>query len=306
MSRVDEALKRASSGVTADQDGVRSSQDSRPRTDKAALEEYPRERRSGVTRMATRLPQVAGSAAVRPIPPRADALSLDESVADRLIVSKVMPGIAREQYRRLAAAVHHLQTEAGLKSLMVTSALPREGKTLTITNLALTLSELYKRRVLLIDADLRRPVVHKIFRLSNGGGLSSVLRSDPGEVPILEVSPQLSVLPAGRSDAQDMAGLVSGRFRALLAECASNFDWVLLDAPPVGLMPDSHLLAREVKAVLFVVAAGSTPYQLVERAISEVGRECVVGTLLNRMDVRNIPATDYYETYYEGASEPSE
>jgi capsular exopolysaccharide synthesis family protein len=292
-------------GVTADQDGVRSSQDSRPRTDKAALEDYPRERRSAVTRMATQPPQVAGSGAPRPISQRQDALSFEAS-ADRLIVSKGMPGIAREQYRRLAAAVHHLQTESGLKSLMVTSALPREGKTLTITNLALTLSELYKRRVLLIDADLRRPAIHKMFRLPNSVGLSSVLRSDPGEVPILEVSPLLSVLPAGRSDVHDMAGLVSGRFRALLAECTSNFDWVLLDAPPVGLMSDSHLLAGEVKAVLFVVSAGSTPYQIVERAIAEVGRECVVGTLLNRMDVRNIPATDYYEKYYEGSAEPSE
>jgi hypothetical protein len=71
-------------------------------------------------------------------------------------------------------------------------------------------------------------------------------------------------------------------------------------------MSDSHLLAGEVKAVLFVVSAGSTPYQIVERAIAEVGRECVVGTLLNRMDVRNIPATDYYEKYYEGSAEPSE
>ena len=77
-----------------------------------------------------------------------------------------------EQYRRLAGAVHGLQVDRGLKTLMVTSAVPNEGKTLTVTNLALTLSESYKRRVLLIDADLRRPSVHDLFRIPNTTGLA--------------------------------------------------------------------------------------------------------------------------------------
>ena len=79
------------------------------------------------------------------------------------MVSKEAPPIAVEQYRRLAGAVHDLQIEQGLKTLMVTSAVPNEGKTLTSANLALTLSESCKHRVLLIDADLRRPFIHRYF-----------------------------------------------------------------------------------------------------------------------------------------------
>ena len=95
-----------------------------------------------------------------------------------------------------------------------------------------------------------------------------------------------------------MAKLTSARMQALLEEAAASFDWVLLDAPPVGLMPDASLLARLTNAVVFVIAAGSTPYALVERAIADLGRECVIGTVLNRVDEDTILATGYYGSYY--------
>ena len=117
--------------------------------------------------------------------------------------------VAVEQYRRLAATLHGLQVERGLKTLMVTSTVPEEGKTLTVANLALTLSESYKRRVLLIDADLRRPSIHQVFGLPNVTGLSDGLRSDRGQLPVLEVSVCLSVVTAGQPDANPMAKLTS-------------------------------------------------------------------------------------------------
>ena len=107
----------------------------------------------------------------------------------------------------------------------------------------------------------------------------------------------LSVVTAGRPDANPMAKLTSERMRALLEEAAASFDWVLLDAPPVGLMPDASLLVRLTNAVLFVIAAGSTPYELVNRSIEELGREYLVGTVLNRVEEHTI-ATRYYGNYY--------
>jgi capsular exopolysaccharide synthesis family protein len=202
-----------------------------------------------------------------------------------------------EQYRRLAAAVHELQIDSGLKTLMVTSALPREGKTLTVTNLALTLTESYGRRVLLIDADLRRPSIHQVFNLANVKGLGELLRSDCQELPAFEVTPRLSVLPAGRPDSNPIAGLTSDRMRELLEHSAASFDWVLVDAPPVTLLPDAQLLARLTRAVIFVIGAGSTPYAMVERAVTEVGRDSIVGTVLNRIGDQHIPATEYYGEY---------
>src|SRR5205809_576306 len=124
-----------------------------------------------------------------------------------------MPGVpasAVEQYRRLAAALHHTQLERDTKVLMITSASPGEGKTLTATNLALTLSESYRRNVLLIDADLRRPSIHQMFQLPNVLGLSDGLHSMTEEkLSLIQVSDTLTVLLAGRPDPDPISGLTS-------------------------------------------------------------------------------------------------
>ncbi len=236
-----------------------------------------------------------------PLPrPREEPLHhLSSALDGKLMAGDAVASVSVEQYRRLAAAMHELQLERDLKTLMVTSALPREGKTLTVTNLALTLSGSYARRVLLIDADLRRPSVHEVLNLSNTAGLSEALRSERSELPIRQVSPMLTVLTAGKAENNPMALLTSARMLRLLEESSVQFDWVLLDAPPVGFMPDAGLLASMTRAVLFVIGAGSTPYQLVQRATAELGRDCIVGTVLNRIDEQNIPATGYYGDYYD-------
>jgi capsular exopolysaccharide synthesis family protein len=189
---------------------------------------------------------------------------------------------------------------------MVTSAMPREGKTLTVTNLALTLSGSYRKRVLLIDADLRRPSLHEVFRLPKTTGLSEALRS--GSQPhLFELSPLLSILPAGEVLGDPLGALTSAHLTALIDQCAAAFDWVLLDAPPVGLMPDGNVLASLTKAVVFVIAAGSTPYKLVERSIAEIGRDYIIGTVLNRIDERQLPDAGEYAEYYgtTGSHQPS-
>ena len=104
-------------------------------------------------------------------------VALAPSLDGKLVGSNNTPPMVVEQYRRLAASLHQLQEDTGLKTLMVASATPREGKTLTIANLALTLSGSYRRRVLLIDADLRRPSLHEVFCLPKTIGLSEALRS---------------------------------------------------------------------------------------------------------------------------------
>jgi len=162
----------------------------------------------------------------------------------------------------------------------------------------MTLSESYGRRVLLIDADLRRPSIHEVFRVPNGTGLSDGLKSDSAELSLVQLSPRLSVLPAGRSDSNPMAGLTSQRMRRLVEESAQVFDWVLLDAPPVGIMPDANLVSGVTEGVIFVVAAGSTPYHLVTRAVEEIGRDNIIGVVFNRIGADSMPNTQYYDHYY--------
>jgi capsular exopolysaccharide synthesis family protein len=301
MSRVDQAWRRASAGEIHHWE-ITPRPEHQEQSDQGVLHQYLRE--SGASSVSTPVPHLLPErkpVAMRPAE-RRQLWPLHGAFERKLVVSRKATPVAVEQYRRLAGTLHELQVEQGLKTLMVTSALPNEGKTLTVVNLALTLSESYKRRVLLIDADLRRPFIHEVFQLPNTGGLNDVLGAEHGELSLVQVSEHLSVLPAGRSD-QPTAALISDRMRVLLEQSAATFDWVLLDAAPVGFMPDAQLLARLTRAVLFVIAAHSTPQLLVNRAIAELDPECVVGTLLNYVEDHNIPAAGYYDAYYSAGRE---
>jgi capsular exopolysaccharide synthesis family protein len=302
MSRIDEALRRASFGG-----GVSAPAPTEPLAGGPArrtqLSDYPEEARVGgngrppessVPRRAIAAPRVGSGA----------RLVSAGGAHDARIVGQGAGSIALEEYRRLAASLHELQVAHGTKTLMVASALPREGKTLTVTNLALTLSESYGRRVLLIDADLRRPSIHGLLRLPNARGLSEGLQDDARDLSLLQVSQTLSVLPAGHPGPQPLAGLTSHRMRSVLEEASSAFDWVLLDSPPVGIMPDANLLAGLTDGVILVIAAGVTPYTAVERAVDAIGRDHVIGSVLNRAEERNLPASSYYHEYY-GRTEAS-
>jgi capsular exopolysaccharide synthesis family protein len=300
MSRIDEALNRASGAPVDVRDPSELKDAFRRRSDPSSLEWYPRE--SGPTLDRPVRSELSSS---KPIaaPRLGRAWQLATALEGKLVTSSQTARVAVEQYRRLAATLHGLQVERGLKTLLVTSTVPEEGKTLTVANIALTLSESYKRRVLLIDADLRRPSIHQVFGLPNVTGLSDGLRSDHGPLPVLEVSSCLSVVTAGKPDANPTARLTSDRMRALVEEAASAFDWVLLDAPPVGLMPDASLLQRLTSAVVYVIAAGSTPYSLIDRAVADLGRECIIGTVLNRVDEDKLPSTGYDRYYGEASSD---
>lgn len=228
--------------------------------------------------------------------PRAPSLLLrDNADGGKLVTESAVQTAPVEQYRRLAARLHLAQAEAGTKVVMITSAVASEGKTLTATNLALTLSESYKRRVLLIDADLRRPWVHELFRIPNLTGLNDGVRADVDrKVPLIAISEYLSVLTAGRPDPDPMSVLASDRMRRILTDAARSFDWVIVDTPPVAVLSDAHLLARLVDTVVLVVKAGSTQHAAMTRAIDAVGRDRILGVVLNCADEGRQLAYHYY------------
>jgi capsular exopolysaccharide synthesis family protein len=209
---------------------------------------------------------------------------------EKLVVGRNISQGVLEQYRKLAASLHYAQSQHGTRVLMMTSTLASEGKTLTATNLALTLSESYRRRVLLMDADLRRPTVHDLFDLPNVSGLNDVLHARDASLrcELFEVTPQLSVLTAGRPNPDPIGGLTSERMRQLVAAGTAEFDWVVIDTPPVGLLTDARLMSSIVDAVIFVVAAGATPYRLVHRAVEALGRDRIFGVVLNKVAVKDL------------------
>jgi protein-tyrosine kinase len=204
-----------------------------------------------------------------------------------------------EQYRRLAARLLMARAETGTQLVMVTSAFPAEGKTLTSSNLALTLSESYKRDVLLIDGDLRRPTIHELFRIPNVSGLNDGLQlGAERKIPLINYTDHLSILTAGRPDSDPMSVLSGERMRRVLREAKKRFEWVIIDTPPVALLPDAHLLSGLVDAVLLVIQSGQTPLPALKMAVQAVGRERVLGVVLNRADNPIASAAyDYYGNY---------
>jgi capsular exopolysaccharide synthesis family protein len=236
-------------------------------------------------------------------PPNLTAVTVGErlntALTARVVIDPQIDPASREQYRRLAATLHHIQEARGLQVVMIASAVQGEGKTLTATNLALTFSESYQRRVLLIDADLRRPTLHTVFGIANERGLSDGLSAgDSQALPVRTLSPRLSLLSAGRPSNDPMAGLTSHRMRAVVDEARSAFDWIIIDTPPVVLLPDANLLAAMVDGAVLVVKANSTSCSLVSRAVVAVGRERLLGIVFNRAEVGPHDGYSYYANYY--------
>jgi capsular exopolysaccharide synthesis family protein len=226
--------------------------------------------------------------------------SFNSAIEERLVVAKGAPHVLVEQFRRLAATLHHAQLVQNTKILMVTSANQGDGKTLTSTNLALTLSESYRRDVLLIDADLRRPSMHEIFRVPNVAGLNEGLKND-GEAKLcaLKITSTLTLLPAGRPDPDPMSSLTSNRMRRILQEASARFNWVIIDTAPIGLLADASILGTMVDGVLLVVRAGETSHGAVLKAVEAFGRERILGVVLNAAELTGDEATA--ARYYGGA-----
>jgi capsular exopolysaccharide synthesis family protein len=219
----------------------------------------------------------------------------------KLVINQGTSHTAIEQYRRLAAVMYQAQASRGVKTVMIASAYAAEGKSLTSTNLALTLSESYRRKVLVIDADLRRPTLHDAFEIPNLAGLSDWLKRDgAGTLPLIEITPHLSIVPGGRPDHDPMSGLASERMKLLVEQASARFDWVIIDTPPVAFLPDGHLLSAMVDTVLLVVAAGHTPALSIQRAVAELGHDRIIGVVLNRAEPGTMEAygeSAYYNRY---------
>jgi capsular exopolysaccharide synthesis family protein len=204
---------------------------------------------------------------------------------EKLVIAPTADSILIEQFRQLAGSLHQAQSENNTRVVMLTSAEPSEGKSLTTVNLGLTLSGSYRRRVLLIDADLRRPVLHDITGVPNSIGLGNVLKAaDDDKLPVFAVTETLSVVPAGRADDDPMSALTSPRMQRILEQATARFDHVLIDSPPIGTLADSSLLARVIDTAILVVRAGRTSYPAVQKAVETLGRDRVFGIVLNGVD----------------------
>jgi len=311
MSRIDEARRRATGSGLDDAQAlapIAGLQSENPDAVALAKEAYPEEvteiRRA--TPPGATPPKASGfqsSTTTSAEPESALFERIDARLNEKIVVDENMGAGSREQYRRLAAVLHDAQGTTGLQVVMVASAVAGEGKTLTASNIALTFSESYQKRVLLIDGDLRRPTLHSVFRLDTASGLADgLLSTTETKMLVRQVSARLAVLPAGRPSSDPMAGLTSERMKRLLNEARQSFDWIILDTPPVMLLPDAHLMTSMVDGAVLVVRANATPHELVRRATEALGRSRILGVVLNRAELSSQHGHYQYYGYGYGAS----
>ncbi len=241
--------------------------------------------------------------------PRAEihnVIQFDLRAADYRVKSVLDPvTIVGEQFRRLRTSMSLMQKQQDIRSVLVTSACPGEGKTFTACGLAGVLSQELGRRVLLIDSDLRKPRAAKQIGLKGElgavAGLSEVLR---GEAELMDsvagsLNGNLFFLPAGRIPPNPSEVLTSPVLETTLTVAKGVFDWVVIDAPPILVLSDAAVLAPLCDAILLVVHAGVTPAKLVREAAQRLGREKICGVVLNR--TRHIESAQYYRHYHDKA-----
>ena len=232
--------------------------------------------------------------------PAVDAKALRTSGAQVPLINSGVPPHFAEAFRKVRTGVVFSSTD-DKHSLVITSTGPGEGKSVVTTNLGIGLAQA-GQRVLLIDADMRRPSLHTTFGLDQAPGLSDLLVEQAEVTDVMRVTsvPGLWLTPAGTLPPNPAELLGSNRFRKLLASLAelAHFDWVLLDSPPVMAVTDASLVANVAGGVIFVVGAEMTSHRAAQQAVDtlKAASARVVGAVLNRVDLdRN---GYYYSQYY--------
>ena len=206
-----------------------------------------------------------------------------------------------EQFRALRTRLLQAREREQKRAFVITSAGMGEGKTLTALNLAWLLAQTDGATTLIIDADLRRPCAAEYLGIETEYGLSEVLTGETKLTQaILKLKPSgLHLLPGGAAR-EDVAELLSGpRFGRLLDEARKLFDYIIIDAPPLGVFTDANLLINRADAALLVVRASVTRYSVVDRLLEQLPRERMLGVVLNRAETKAEDTSYYYQPRHQ-------
>ena len=205
-----------------------------------------------------------------------------------------------EEYRNLRTQILHKSQRQKLQSIVIASINPGEGKSITALNLAWLLAQTDGIRCLIIDADLRMPSLTDYLGIEADRGLSDVLSDRANlENSIIKLNPAgLYVLPGGEART-DVAELISGpKFKEILRQAREMFDFVIIDAPPLGIFTDANILINHADGAMLVIRAGRTRYSTIDRILESVPRDRMLGTVLNHSeDV--LSETNYGYGYYK-------
>jgi capsular exopolysaccharide synthesis family protein len=206
-----------------------------------------------------------------------------------------------EEFRTLRTRLYGMRGFQPLRTLLIASASPQEGKSFIAANLAQILVKQPDRRVLLIDGDLRWSRLHVSLGTSSTPGLSDYLQGKANELSIMQRGPLENLFfIAGGKHAPDPAELIaSGRLEDLLLRLSPLFDWVIIDSPPVMAVSDPRMMADMCDGVLLVVRAGWGSYELVQKARQQFNDKHMLGVVLNCIEPRMSYSNKYYGYYQD-------
>ena len=219
-------------------------------------------------------------------------------------------GAGVEQFRGLRSRIYQARYESSLKTVLVCSGMPGEGKSFVAANLAMSLARNSVNNILLIDGDLRRPTLHNLLGAPNVPGLSEYLsgtaplnqvlqrdsNSRTGETVSGGALSNLTFIPAGKCGDNSSELVANHRIEELIATLSVHFDWILIDSPPVLAVTDAVELARSADAVLLVARGARTPFDVAQRTQAAFSSSRVLGFVLNA--VKNPPRRGSYYYYY--------
>src|SRR2546429_4412522 len=203
----------------------------------------------------------------------------------------------------LCAPVYQMREKQSLKKVLVTSSLPKEGKSFVAANLAQVMVRQQGRRALLIDGDLRGPRLHQVLGTASSPGLSEYLLGEVDEFGAIQRGPMdnLFFIPSGRTVSSPAELVANGRLKFLLTRVEPLFDWIIIDSPPAVPVSDASLLANYCDGVLIVVRSNATPFDIARKARQEFRDTSLVGVVLNGIDV----GPSYTQHYYSSHRHPN-
>jgi capsular exopolysaccharide synthesis family protein len=224
---------------------------------------------------------------------------LSSGKESRLVPAYHPFGVVTEAYRTLRAAILLSRSAEPPKTILFTSSLDGEGKTVTVVNTAIVFAQMGVP-VLVIDADLRRPNCHRVLGMENGPGLTEVLTGQSGPMEVIRptATHHLALLSAG-SLHPHLAELVgSTKMRETIASLQQHYDYILIDSPPVMQVSDAMLVSTMVHGVVLVVNSQETPKNVVKEACARLGyaQAEILGVMLNRVNLRSGDYAYYYRS----------
>jgi capsular exopolysaccharide synthesis family protein len=203
-----------------------------------------------------------------------------------------------EEFRTLRSRLYQMREKISLKKVLVTSALPKEGKSFVAANLAQVMVKQHGRRALLIDADLRGARLHNALGTPAKPGLAEYLLGESDEFGVMQrgAMENLFFIPSGRMVSNPAELVANGRLKFLLNRVESLFDWIIIDSPPAVPVSDAALLANYSDGVLMVVRSNATPFDAARKAREEFYNKVIVGVVLNGTNDGDLAYSRYYYT----------